>query len=38
VVDSCLLCLCGCWWPQKMSWQPGYIRPKFCWKPTLHDT
>jgi hypothetical protein len=41
-VDSCLLCPCGCWWPQKMCWhQLGSITDfwlKFGWKPTLHDT
>jgi hypothetical protein len=26
VVDSCLLCPCGCWWPpRKLCWQLGSI-------------
>jgi hypothetical protein len=27
VVDSCLLCPCGCWWPRKLclQWQLGSI-------------
>jgi hypothetical protein len=43
VVDSCLLCPCGCWWPQKLCWQLGSITitdfwPKFCINPTLDTT
>jgi hypothetical protein len=41
VVGSCLLCPCGCWWPQKLCWPLGSITdfwPKFCWKTTPHDT
>jgi hypothetical protein len=42
VVHSCLLCPCGCWWPQGNcadSWDPSLIFwLKFCWKPTPHDT
>jgi hypothetical protein len=41
VVDSCLLCPCGCWWPRKLCWQLGSITdfvPKFCWEPTLQYT
>jgi hypothetical protein len=25
VVDSCLLCPCGCWWPRKLCLQLGSI-------------
>jgi hypothetical protein len=42
VVDSCLLCPCGCWWPpRKLCWQLGSITDfltQVLLKPTLHDT
>jgi hypothetical protein len=43
VVDSCLLCSCGCQWLLKLCWQlessiTDVFWPKFFWKPILNGT